>query len=74
MSEFKTMCNSYINKMYERVKLLCDVESYSGPATSNSVIFDTQRHKEHSIEILVENETEQMNNETALQVSERNRF
>ena len=39
------------------------------------VFFDTRRHKWHSIEILVENETtEQMNNETAQQVSKINRF
>ena len=39
------------------------------------MFLDTQRPKRSSIEILVENEiTEQMNNETAQQVSERNRF
>jgi D-arabinose 1-dehydrogenase-like Zn-dependent alcohol dehydrogenase len=56
----------------------CDVQSYSGPDwsislfdTANSIFFDTQRHKRHSIEILVENETtEEMNNETAQQVKE----
>ena len=64
--------------MYERVKLLCDVQSYSGPDwstslfdTSNSVIcifFYTEGPKRHSIAILVENEmTEPMNNETAQQ-------
>jgi hypothetical protein len=37
------------------------------------IFFDTQRPKRRSIEILVENElTEQTNNETAQQVSERN--
>ena len=42
--------------------------------SSNSVI-DTQRPKRCSIEILVENEmTEQMNNETAQQESERTRL
>ena len=39
------------------------------------MFFVTQRPKRRSIEILLEIEmTEQMNNETALQVSERNRF
>ena len=69
--------------MYERVKLLCGVQSYSGPDwstslfdTSNtSIFFDMQRLRRRSIEILVENETtEQMNTKTALQVSEINRF
>jgi hypothetical protein len=54
------------------------VQSYSGPDWSTSlfdIYFDTQRPKRRSIEILVENETtEQMNNEKAQQVSERNRF
>ena len=70
--------------MYECFKLLCDVQSYSGPDWStslfdkivlNSMFFDTQRPKQRSIEILVENETtEQMNNEKAQQVSEINTF
>ena len=39
------------------------------------IFFDMQRPKRRPIEILVENETtEQMNNETAQQVSERNLF
>jgi hypothetical protein len=39
------------------------------------IFFDMQRPKRRSIEILVDNETtEQMSNETAQQVSERNRF
>ena len=43
--------------------------------TRQIVFFDTQRPKRRSIEIPVENETtDQMNNETAQQVSERNRF
>ena len=62
--------------------------SHSGPDwstslfdTSYSVIywsfsfFDTQRPKQRSIEILIENETtEQMNNKIAQQVSEINGF
>jgi hypothetical protein len=58
-----------------------NVQSYSGPDWSGAYLtrqielFDMQRPKRHSIEILVENETtEQMNNETTQQVSERNRF
>ena len=39
------------------------------------IFFAMQRPKRRSIEILVENQTtEQMNNETAQQVSEENRF
>ena len=54
--------------------LNCDMQSYSGPNWSTS-LFDTQRPKWRSIDILVENEiTEQINNATAQQVSERNRF
>ena len=41
----------------------------------NSIFIDMQRPKRHSIEVLVENEmTEQMDNKTAQQVCERNRF
>ena len=71
------MCSNHV-KMYERVTLLCDVRSYSGPDWSTSLFdtsnkfyftctfFDIQRHKRRSIEILVETDsTEQMNNETA---------
>ena len=40
--------------------------------TRHIVLFDMQRPKRRSIEILVENETtEQMNNETAQRVSEK---
>ncbi|XP_023865487.2 titin homolog isoform X3 [Salvelinus sp. IW2-2015] len=35
----------------------------------NSIFFDTQRPKRHTIEIVVENETEQMNMETAQQAN-----